>query len=137
MGGRGGGLLNCFFLSFSNDENICVYSKSKIKTNLIINLEHFKIRNRRLFIPKFCNNSEMLQSFSWAIFVRALVFSFSTSANFSSLEYLFFVSTNFSIHSYLVRKKSRKRIILSYRLRSFNYALLVLIQQITVTFISY
>ena len=46
--------------------------------------------NQRLFIHKFCNNSKMLLSSSWAIFVRALVFSFSPSANFSSLKYLCF-----------------------------------------------
>ena len=48
---RGGGwLLNCFFPSFSNHENysiknICVYSKSKIKTKVTNkqNLDHFKI----------------------------------------------------------------------------------------------
>ena len=50
---RGGGwLLNCFFPSFSNHENysiknICVYSKSKIKTKVTNkqNLDHFKITN--------------------------------------------------------------------------------------------
>ena len=58
-------LLNYFFLSFSNQKNrsiknICVYSKSKIKTKVTSkqNLEHFKMINRRLFIPKFCNNSK-------------------------------------------------------------------------------
>ena len=92
-----GWLLNCFFLSFSNHENysiknICVYSKSKIKTKVTSkqNLEHFKMINRRLFIHKFCNNSKMLLSYSWAIFIRALVFSFSPKANFSSFEYLYF-----------------------------------------------
>ena len=61
---RGGWLLNCFFLSFSNHENysiknICVYSKSKMKTKLTSkqNLEHLKMISRRLFIHKFCNNS--------------------------------------------------------------------------------
>ena len=51
---------------------------------------------------------------------------------------MFFVSTNFSIHSYLVQKsKHRKNNYIIKRLRSFNYSLLfVLIQQITVTFIS-
>ena len=51
---------------------------------------------------------------------------------------MFFVSTNFSIHSYLVHKsKHRKNNYIIKRLRSFNYSLLfVLIQQITVTFIS-
>ena len=47
---RGGWLLNCFFPFFSNHENykiknICVYSKSKIKTKVTSkqNLEHFKM----------------------------------------------------------------------------------------------
>ena len=81
-GGGGGGeewLLNCFFLSFSNLENysiknICVYSKSKIKTKVTSkqNLEHFKMVNR------------------WAIFIRALAFSSSPRANFSLFEYLCF-----------------------------------------------
>ena len=95
---RGNWLLNCFFLSFSNHENysiknICVYSKSKIKTKVTSkqNLEHFKMINRRLFIHKFCNNSKMLLSSSWAIFIRALVFSSSPRANFSSFEYLCFL----------------------------------------------
>ena len=90
-------LLNCFFLSFSNHENysiknICVYSKSKIKAKVTSkqNLEHFKMINRRLFIHKFCNNSKMLLSSSWAIFIRALVFSFSPRANFSSFKYFCF-----------------------------------------------
>ena len=59
--------------------------------------------NRRLYIHKFCNNSEILLSFSWLIFIRALVFSFSRRANFSSFESC--VSTNFSIHSYLVHSR--------------------------------
>ena len=91
-----GWLLNCFCLSFSNLENcsmknICVCSKSKIKkvTNKQ-NLEHFKMINQRLFIHNFCNNLKMLLSFSWAMFIRALVFSFSARANFSSFEYLCF-----------------------------------------------
>ena len=53
------------FLSFSNLEsysikNICVNSKSEIKTKVINkqNLKHFKMINRRLFIHKFCNNSK-------------------------------------------------------------------------------
>ena len=54
------------------------------------NLEHFKIINRRLFIHKFCNNSKMLLSSSWAIFIRAFVFSLSPRVNFSSFEYLCF-----------------------------------------------
>ena len=42
-GGVGGWLLNCFFLSFSNHgnygiENICVCSKSKIKTKVTTNI---------------------------------------------------------------------------------------------------
>ena len=95
---QSGWLLNCFFLSFSNHKNysiknICVYSKSKIKTKVTNkqNLEHFRIINRKLFIPKFCDNSKMLLSSSWAIFIRALVFSFSTRVNFSSFEYLCFL----------------------------------------------
>ena len=47
-----GWLLNCFFLSFSSYanysiKNICVYSKSKIKTRVIYkqNLERFKMIN--------------------------------------------------------------------------------------------
>ena len=90
-------LLNWFFLSFSNNENyniknICVCSKSKIKTEVASkqNLEHFKMINRRLFIHKFCSNSKMLLSSSWTIIIRALVFSSSPRANFSSFEYLCF-----------------------------------------------
>ena len=82
-----GWLLN--FLSFSNHENysinnICVYSKSKIKTKVTRkqNLEHFKMINPKFFIHKFCNNAEMLLSSSWAIFIRGLVFSPSARANF-------------------------------------------------------
>ena len=70
-------LLNCFFLSFSNHENysiknICVYSKSKIKTKVTSkqNLEYFKMINRRLFIHKFCNNLKMLLSSSWTKFIK-------------------------------------------------------------------
>ena len=67
------------------------------------NLEHLKMINWRLFIDKFCNNSKMLLSSSWAIFIRALVFSSSPRAIFSSLET--------SFHSYLVYKsKNRKTI---------------------------
>ena len=91
-----GWLLNIFFLSFFNHENysikkICVYSKSKIKTKVTStqNLEHFKMINRRLFIHKFCNNSKkILPSSSRTILIRALVFSFSPRANFSSFGYL-------------------------------------------------
>ena len=87
--------LHFFFLPNHENysiKNICVYSKSKIKTKVINkqNLEHFKMINWRLFSHKFFNNSKMLLSSSWAIFVRALVFSFSPSANFSSLKYLCF-----------------------------------------------
>ena len=64
--GQGRGVLNCFFLSFSNHENysiknFCVYSKSKIKTKVTSkqNLEHFKMINRRLLIHKFCDNSKI------------------------------------------------------------------------------
>ena len=141
-----GWLLNCFFLSFSNHENysiknICVYSKSKIKkvTNKQ-NIEHFKMINWRLFSHKLFNNWKMLLPSSCAIFIRALVFSFSPRANFFFVEALVhFVSNSFSIHSHLVQKSlNKKTIILSQRLWSFNYALLfVLIQQITVTFFSY
>ena len=102
-----GWLLNCFFLSFSNHENysiknICVYSKSKIKTKVTSkqNLEHFEMINGRLFIHKFCNNSKMLLSSSWAIFIGALVFSSSPRVNFSSFECIvFFVSTQ-EIHKF-------------------------------------
>ena len=90
-------LLNCFFLSFSNHENysiknICVYSKSKIKPKVTNkqNPEHLKMINWRLFCHKFSNNSKMLLSSSWAIFIRALVFSFSPRANFSSFKYFCF-----------------------------------------------
>ena len=55
-----GWLLYCFFLSFSSHENcsiknICVYSKSKIKTKGTKeqNVEHFKMINWRLFSHKF------------------------------------------------------------------------------------
>ena len=115
-------LLNCFFLSFSNNENYsiknnCVYSKSRIKAKVTSkqNLEHFNVIIRRLFIPKFCNNSKMLLSSSWAIFIRALVISSSPRVNFSWFEWVlvFSVSTNFSIHFYLVHKsKNRKTIVL-------------------------
>ena len=91
-------LLSCFFLSFWNHESysiksICVYSINKIETKVANkkNLEHFKMIYRRLFIPKFCNNSQMLLSSSWAIFIRALVFSFSTRPKFSLFEHLCFL----------------------------------------------
>ena len=95
-----GWFLNSFLLSFSNHEsysikNIFLYSKSKIKTKVINkqNLEHFKIINRKSsFFYKFCNNSKMLLSSSRAIFIRALVFSFSPRDNFSLFEYLYFSS---------------------------------------------
>ena len=54
-------------------KNICIFSKSKIiiKVTSKQNLEHFKMINQRLFIHKFCNNSKMLLSSTWAIFIRA------------------------------------------------------------------
>ena len=62
-------LLNCFFISFSNHEkysikNICIYSKSKIKTKVTNkqNLEDFKVINWRLFSQKFFNNSRIVLS---------------------------------------------------------------------------
>ena len=90
IAGRGW-LLNCFFLSFCNYENCSIKkiwadSKSKIKTSK--NLDNFKMINRRLFIHKFGNNSRMLLSSSWAIFIRAPVFSSSPRANLTSFEYL-------------------------------------------------
>ena len=103
---RGVSLLNWFFSSFSNQEkhnikNICVYSKSKIKTKVI---------NRRLFVHKFCNNSKMFLSFSWAILIRAFVFSSSPSANvFFVWVLVFFVSTSFLIYSYLVHKSENRK----------------------------
>ena len=88
-----GWVLNCFFLSFSNHENysiknICVYSKSKIKTKVTSkqNLEHFKMINRRLFIHKFCNNSKMLLSLSWAMFMERLCFPFDQGPTFLRLS---------------------------------------------------
>ena len=75
-----GWLLNCFFLSFSNRENysnkgISVYTIkawSKIKTKVTgkQNLAHFKMTIQIFFIHNFCNNSKMLLSSSWAIFVQ-------------------------------------------------------------------
>ena len=94
----GGWLLNCFSLFISNHENysiknICVYSKSKIKTKVTNkqNLKHFKMINQTLFIHKFRNNSKMLLSSSWAIFIRVLVLSSSPRVNFSLFEYLCFL----------------------------------------------
>ena len=69
-------------------KNICVWSKSKIKTKVI---------NRRLFIHKFCNNSKNV--FIFTIFIFKLFFVWVLS---------FFVSTNFLIHSYLVHKSKNK-----------------------------
>ena len=99
-GERWGWLFNCFFLSFSNHENyiiknICVYSKSRTKTKITSkqNLEHFKMINRRLFIHKFCNNSKMLLSSSWAIFIRALMFALHqgpTFLRFSTCVFCFY-----------------------------------------------
>ena len=95
-------------------KDICVYSKSKIKTKVTSkqNLEHFKMMNQRLFIHKLCNNSNMLLSSSWAIFIRVLVFLSSPRANFSSFEYLCFlfllIFWFFLIYYTRVRKKIEK-----------------------------
>ena len=95
-GGRGGCGFKIAFFSFSDHENysiknICVYSKSKIKTVISKQiLEHFKVINQRLFILKFCSNSRMLLSSSWAIFITAHVFSSSPRANLVLFEYLCF-----------------------------------------------
>ena len=65
----------------------------KAKVTKIINkqnLEHFQMINWILLSHKFCNNSKMLLSSSWAIFIGAVMFSFSPRANFSSLKYLSF-----------------------------------------------
>ena len=90
-------LLNCFLFPFLTIKitvlRTFVYTvkvKQAKETNKQ-NLEYFKMINRRLFIHKFCNNSKMLLSSSWAIFIRALVFSSSPRANFSSFEYLCFL----------------------------------------------
>ena len=112
-----GWLLTAFFFPFSNHENysiknICIYSKSKIKTKVPFkqSLEHFKMTNRRLFIPNFSNHSNMLLSSSWAIFIRVLVFVFNKGQLFFVWVLVLFVSTYFSIHSYLVHKtKNRKK----------------------------
>ena len=48
--------------------------KKKTKGTNKQNLEHFKMINRRLFIHEFCNNSKMLLSSSWAIFIDRLCF---------------------------------------------------------------
>ena len=90
----------------------------------------------RLFIHKFCNNSKILLSFSWAIFIRALVFSFSPSANIFSFEYLWFpflLIFQLILIWYTRVKPKKKTIILLWKLKSFNSALLfVSIQQITI-----
>ena len=132
-------LLNCFFLSFFNYENysikkIWVYSKSKIKTKVTSkqNLEHFKMINRRLFIHKFCSNSKMLLSSSWTIIIRALVFSSSPRANFSSFEYLCFLFL-LIFRFILIRVKTEKQLYC----HKDCALLFVLIQQNTVTFFSY
>ena len=87
----------------------------------------------RLFSHKFFDNLRMLLSWSWAIFIKALVFSFSPRANFSLLKYLCFsFLPSFSIHSYLAQKSlNRKIIILSIRSRSFDYTLT---QQVSISF---
>ena len=71
------------------------------------NLEHLKLINWRLFIHKFCNNSKMLLSSSWAIFIRALVFSSSPKANFSLFEYLCF---SFLLIFRLKKRKTEKQL---------------------------
>ena len=69
--------LNFFFLSFFNHENcsiknICICSKSKIKTKETNkqNLAYFKMINRILFFHRFCKNSKMLLPPSWAMFME-------------------------------------------------------------------
>ena len=114
-----GWFLNGFFISFSNHENysiknICVYSRSKIKTKVTSkqNQEHLKMINRRLCIDKFCNNSKMLLSFSWAIFITALVFSSSPRANYPSFGYLcflFLLIFRFAL-TYYTRVKTEKQL---------------------------
>ena len=119
---RGVSLLNWFFSSFSNQEkhnikNICVYSKSKIKTKVI---------NRRLFVHKFCNNSKMFLTFSWAILIRALVFSSSPSANvFFVWVLVFFVSTSFSIYSYLVHKSENRKKLYCHKIEKFQLRIFI------------
>ena len=55
--------------------------------------------NRTLFIHKFCTNLKMLLSSSWAIFIRALVFSSSFAlALFHCLLMLVSVSILFSYY---------------------------------------
>ena len=77
IAGAGGVKLNFFFLSFFNHENysiknICVCSKSKLKTKETNkqNLAYFKIINRILFFHRFCKNSKMLLPPSWAMFME-------------------------------------------------------------------
>ena len=67
------------FLTMKTTKNIFVYSKSniKIKVKNKQNLKYFKMISRKLFTHKFCSNSKILLSSSWAIFIRALVFPFS------------------------------------------------------------
>ena len=76
-----------FFFSFSNHKNysiknISVCSKSKIKTKVTSKDDKSKI----VYSQKFCNSSKMLLLFSWAIVIRALVFSSSPSAIFLRLS---------------------------------------------------
>ena len=72
-------LLYFLFLAMKTTKNIFVYSKSNIKIKVTNkqNLKHFKMINRKLFTHRFCSNSKILLSSSWAIFIRALVFPFS------------------------------------------------------------
>ena len=81
----------------------------------------------------------MLLSSSWAISITALVFSFSTRANFSSFEYLcFFVSTIFLIYSCLVHKSKNRKAIYYHKIEKFQLCFIIfLIQKITVPCISY
>ena len=102
------------------------------------NLEYFKMINRRLFIHKFCNNSKMLLSSSWAIFIRALVFSSSPRANFSSFEYLCFLFLLIFrfILIYYSRVRTEKQ---SYYHKYWEVSIIlyyVLVRQNTVTFFS-
>ena len=108
---RVGWFLNCFFLSFSSHENysiknICVYSKSKIKTKS----GTFYDDKSKIVI------SQVLQQFKTVavillgnIYESACVFVFTKRQLFFVWVLLFFVSTNFSIHSYLVHKSKNTK----------------------------
>ena len=128
-----GWLLTAFFFPFSNHENygiknICIYSKSKIKAKVPFkqSLENFKMINRRLLIPNFSNNSNMLLSSSWAIFIRVLVFVFNKGQLFFVWVLMIFVSTYFSIHSYLVHKsKNRKNNYIFIKIEKFQLCFII------------